>query len=394
MLHFRLEFPIWHFFSKTHNVNSISIIGTAGIPATYGGFETLAENLARFKQSNDIPGDLIIYCSAKLYPLKPATFLGAKLHYFTLSANGTSSIPYDIFSIISSIKQRSDTILLLGVSGAIALPLVRLLSRARIITNIDGIEWKRNKWKGLSRIFLRFSEWMAVRFSHEVVADNGGIAEHVLHNYGRDCHVIAYGGDHALQTSMKPYEGKALPSRYALGLCRIEPENNVAMILEAFSTIPDIPLVFVGNWNNSTFGRELRQRYADVSHLYLLDPIYDVGILRTLRSNATIYIHGHSAGGTNPSLVEMMHFGLPILAYDCIFNRFTTEEKARFFKDAATLRTALNHLDPDEATRIGTDMRLIAQARYTWDAVGRAYFEILLGKKISLNYSTKENKLT
>ncbi len=359
----------------------ISILGTVGIPASYGGFETLAENLARFHKSSNLSGELVVYCSEKSYPTQQNAHLGARLRYIKLHANGVSSVPYDIISLLAAVRHRSDVILLLGVSGAVALPLVRLLSRARIVTNIDGIEWKRAKWKGLSRWFLRFSEWMAVRFSHEVVADNAGIAEHVVKSYRRDCHVIAYGGDHALQAPSKPYEGAALPSRYALALCRIEPENNVAMILEAFAASPEMPMVFVGNWNNSNFGRELRQRYADVPHLHLLDPIYDVGVLRTLRGNAAIYVHGHSAGGTNPSLVEMMHFGVPILAYDCIFNRCTTEEKALFFSDAAALRHALNALDAEEAARIGRDMIRIAEARYTWDAVGRAYFKILLGER-------------
>ncbi len=359
----------------------IAILGTVGVPANYGGFETLAENLARFHQANDLAGGLVVYCSAKNYPTRPESYLGAKLRYIVLNANGVSSIPYDIVSLLSAVRHRSDVILLLGVSGAIALPLVRLLSRARIVTNIDGIEWKREKWKGAARWFLRFSERMAVRFSHEVVADNAGIAEHVVQSYGRDCHVIAYGGDHALQAPIKPYGGAPLPPRYALALCRIEPENNVAMILEAFARDPGMPLVFVGNWNNSAFGRELRQRYASLPHLHLLDPIYDIGVLRTVRGNAALYVHGHSAGGTNPSLVEMMHFGVPILAFDCIFNRCTTEEKAVFFKDAEALRNAVDTLDPDDAARIGEDMRRVAEARYTWDAVGRAYFRILLGEQ-------------
>lgn len=364
-------------------MKKIAIIGTVGVPAKYGGFETLAENLAKFHQAKELDQDLTIYCSAKSFYARPDFYLDAKLEYINLNANGISSIPYDIASLLSAVRQRCGVILLLGVSGAIAIPLIRIFSRARIVTNIDGIEWKRDKWKGLSRWFLRFSEWVAVRFSHEVVADNAGIAEHVNQLYRHDCHVIAYGGDHALQAPMKPFEGKNLPSRYALALCRIEPENNVAMILEAFSKCSEIPLVFVGNWNNSTFGRGLKRYYADSQHIHLLDPIYDIGVLRTLRSNAAIYVHGHSAGGTNPSLVEMMHFGLPILAYDCIFNRCTTEEKALFFKDAAALRNALKIVNTGESSRIGADMYLIAQSRYTWDAVGRAYFEILLGKQIA-----------
>jgi glycosyltransferase involved in cell wall biosynthesis len=360
---------------------TISILGTVGIPASYGGFETLAENLVRFHQANNLPGELVVYCSAKSYPTRPESYLGAKLRYIGLNANGVSSIAYDIVSLFSAVRQRSDVILLLGVSGAIALPLVRLLSRARIVTNIDGIEWKREKWKGVARWFLQFSERMAVRFSHEVIADNAGIAKHVAQYHGSDCEVIAYGGDHALQAPIKPYEGPQLPTRYALALCRIEPENNVAMILEAFAQNPEMPLVFVGNWNNSAFGRELRQRYASLPHLHLRDPIYDIGVLRTVRGNAALYVHGHSAGGTNPSLVEMMHFGVPILAFDCIFNRCTTDEKAMFFEDVATLRNCVDALKPAEAELIGEDMRRVAEERYTWDAVGRAYCRILLGEK-------------
>lgn len=358
----------------------ISIIGTVGIPASYGGFETLVENLVRFRKDNVLPCEISVYCSTKNYSTRPESYLGAKLRYIGLSANGVTSIPYDIASLISAIQHRSDAILLLGVSGAIALPLIRLVSRSRIITNIDGIEWKRDKWNGISRWFLRLSEWMAVRFSDEIIADNAGIADHVTKSYGRDCHVIAYGGDHALHPPMKSYEGKPLPSRYALALCRIEPENNIAMILEAFSAAPEIPLVFVGNWGRSSFGLELRKRYSEFKHLYFLDPIYDVGVLRTLRSNASVYVHGHSAGGTNPSLVEMMHFGLPILAYDCIFNRCTTEDKAYFFKNSTALRNALDILGTIENSRIGENMLRIAQARYTWSAIGNSYFGILLKK--------------
>jgi glycosyltransferase involved in cell wall biosynthesis len=362
-------------------VKSIAILGTVGLPATYGGFETLAENLVRFHQVHDLECEITVYCSANSYADKPASYLGANLRYIRLNANGISSIAYDIVSLLFASLRRCDVILLLGVSGAISLPLIRLLSRARIVTNVDGVEWKRDKWNGVARWFLRLSERIAVRFSHEVVADNAGIAEHIKSIYGRDTYVIAYGGDHALSVPMKPYEGTAIPRRYALALCRIEPENSVAMILEAFSTIPELPLVFVGNWGNSVFGRELRQRFADNAHLHLLDPIYDVGVLRTLRGNAFVYVHGHSAGGTNPSLVEMMHFGLPILAYDCIFNRHTTEDCAIFFNDAESLRRSVVTIGTTVAAHIGADMERIAQKRYTWDAIGQAYFELLLGKK-------------
>jgi glycosyltransferase involved in cell wall biosynthesis len=355
----------------------IAVIGTVGIPASYGGFETLVENLARFHTTAKLSSSFLVYCSATSYSERPSTYMGAELRYIPLSANGRSSVLYDALSLLAAIRCGADVCLLLGVSGAIALPLVRLLSRTRIVTNVDGIEWKREKWKGFSKWFLRMSERIAVRFSHEVIADNGGIARHVSQTYGRDCRVIAYGGDHAVLAVARPYEGSALPERYALSLCRIEPENNAAMILEAFAQTLEMPLVFVGNWNNSAFGRDLKRRYGQVPHLHLLDPIYDAGILRTVRGNAALYVHGHSAGGTNPSLVEMMHFGVPVLAYDCVFNRFTTDSKALFFNDASAIRAAVNGLDASVAQEVGGHMQRIAQQRYTWEAIGREYFRVL-----------------
>ena len=130
---------------------TISIIGTVGVPANYGGFETLAENLVKFHDAASLKSSLTVYCSSKSYPSKESTYLSARLKYVPLNANGAQSIPYDIVSLFSAVWNRSDVILLLGVSGAIALPLVRLFSSARIVTNIDGIEWRREKWQTFVR---------------------------------------------------------------------------------------------------------------------------------------------------------------------------------------------------------------------------------------------------
>jgi glycosyltransferase involved in cell wall biosynthesis len=362
--------------SSTASASTIAVVGTVGIPASYGGFETLVENLATYHERQALRSKLVVYCSGKSYEERITRHHGAELRYIPLSANGLSSVLYDICSLYSAVRQRTDVCLVLGVSGAVALPLVRLFSKMRIVTNIDGIEWKREKWRGLSKWFLRISELLAVRFSDEVIADNDAIAEHVQERYGRRCTVIAYGGDHAVEAASSPYEAP-LPDRYALSLCRIEPENNAAMILDAFARSPELPLVFVGNWGNSRFGRELKQRYSGVPHLHLLEPIYDAGVLRTIRSGATLYVHGHSAGGTNPSLVEMMHFGLPILAYDCVFNRSTTEGKAVFFTDAERLRSSVERLTPHAGAMVGVYMRRIAEQRYTWASVSQSYFRVL-----------------
>jgi glycosyltransferase involved in cell wall biosynthesis len=361
----------------------IAVIGTVGIPAAYGGFETLVENLARFHQEKRLSSHLVVYCSGKSYLERHTDYLGAELRYMPLSANGIASVLYDSLSLASAVLRGADVCLLLGVSGAIGIPIVRLLSRTRVVTNIDGIEWKREKWRGCAKWFLRMSEWLAVRFSHEVIADNGAIAQHVAARYRRTCHVIAYGGDHAVSVIPAPYDG-VLPERYALALCRIEPENNPQMILEAFAGAPHLPLVFIGNWNNSDFGRTLRKRYASFEHLILLDPIYDTQVLWTIRANSFIYVHGHSAGGTNPSLVEMMHFGRPVVAFDCSFNRFTTENRALFFGAARELQMAVSSITPSLALSIGDIMRHIACQRYTWNVIGTEYFDLmtLTGKDV------------
>jgi hypothetical protein len=170
---------------------NISIIGTVGIPACYGGFETLAENLVK---SSTEGVKYTVFCSAKSYPEKQESYLGAQLRYINLNANGISSIPYDLISMLLSLK--SDIMLILGVSGSLFLPFIRLLYRGKIITNIDGIEWKREKWGKLARFILHVSEKFAVRFSDIVIGDNQGIIEYVKEIYRREAVLIEYGGDH------------------------------------------------------------------------------------------------------------------------------------------------------------------------------------------------------
>jgi glycosyltransferase involved in cell wall biosynthesis len=354
----------------------IAILGTVGVPGRYGGFETLAENLVRYHARSSRLSALTVWCSGKDNAEHPASFESAELRYVGLRANGVQSVPYDAVSLWQATRSGHDRIALLGVSGAMVLPLVRLFSRARIVTNIDGIEWKREKWKGLARAFLRASEWAAVRFSHEVIADNQDIADHVRDAYGSDCHVITYGGDHAVVHADKGAAPEGVPKSYALALCRIEPENNVHIILEAWAQL-DTPLVFVGNWANSAYGIELKNRYGSHPNLHLLDPVYEPGALHALRARASVYVHGHSAGGTNPSLVEMMHFGVPVLAHNCAFNRYSTEGKACYFETPEQLVSLARNLTPEDAACIGADMREIAQRRYTWDLIGEAYFALL-----------------
>lgn len=354
----------------------VSVIGTVGVPARYGGFETLVENLAiqASHMANDI--DLTIYCSAKTYPERSPTFHGARLRYVPLNANGAQSIFYDIWSLAAAVYSRSDVVLVLGVSGGMGIPLFRLFGGSHIITNVDGIEWKREKWKGLSRWILRASERIAAKHSHAVVADNDHIADHIRESYGVACETIAYGGDHAL-VPQEDFTGFGdLPDDYGLSICRIEPENNIRMIVEAFERA-QVPLVMVGNWNASAYGRQIREKFGQQPQLRLLDPIYDLKVLKALRNRARFYVHGHSAGGTNPSLIEAMHFHRDILAFDCGFNRATTENCALYFQDGTRLEALLGDVRAGTVALVEGTMKEIAKRRYTWAVVARQYFELM-----------------
>lgn len=349
--------------------NKVAIIGTVGIPACYGGFESLVENLTLHKSEGV---DYTVFCSSKAYEKKLDIHNDAELVYLPLKANGFQSIPYDILSLVKCLKVKPDVVLILGVSGCIFLPFFKLFSKARIVTNIDGLEWKRDKWGWAVKKFLKFSERIAVKFSDVVVTDNKAIGDYVDSEYRKENVTIAYGGDHAIRSNLIDIQSNEGAGNYALGLCRIEPENNVQMILEAFSK-NSLKVKFVGNWESSAFGKELKAKYKGYENIELLDPIYDLDTLYQLRQGCSLYLHGHSAGGTNPSLVEMMHFGIPIFAFDCSFNRYSTDDKAHYFKNDNQLSELIKSTPEEALSSNANNMKRIAKECYTWSEISRQY---------------------
>lgn len=349
----------------------IAVVGTQGVPAQYGGFESLVENLIGEFRSADV--EYTVFCSAKDYSFRQERHKGAVLKYIPFfHANGIGSIPYDILSLLRCIRG-FDTVLVLGVSGGIFLPVFRMLARGRLVVNIDGLEHRRAKWGSLAKKFLKTSEAMAVYCADTIIADNKGIQNYVRETYGKPSVLIAYGGDHALRSVSRKkqdliLQGMGLRRKgYALSICRIEPENNCHITLKAFVD-SEIPLVFVGNWDRSCYGQQLKEKYCGLPNMVLLDSIYDLDVLFALRANACVYVHGHSAGGTNPSLVEAMFFGCPILAFDVFYNRATTFGRACYYHDSRELRAWIDLLPLD-----GTEMRKLAERHYRWENIVRQY---------------------
>lgn len=366
----------------------IAIIGTVGLPAKYGGFETLADHLVTHLFEKY---DFTVYCSKNKYSKEERiqTYKGAALKYIPLDANGVQSIPYDTLSILHALW-KNDVLLVLGVAGAWILPFVRLFTNKKIITSIDGIEWKRDKWSLFAKLYLWWAEKLAVKYSHIDISDNESIQDYTALRYETLSRVIEYGADHTLE--VKPQEVDLikypfLKQKYAVKVCRIEPENNVHLVLDAFVKTSRMPLVLVGNWNNSEYGKQLKEKYAKSKNIFLFDPIYNQREIDLIRGNAAMYIHGHSAGGTNPSLVEAMYLGLPVITFNVSYNNTTTENKAIYFSTSDELLELLNTVSAATLENLRKEMKSIAMRRYTWSTISRQY-ELLIKEALSTSIKT------
>ncbi len=359
---------------KKLNLSKLGIIGTVGVPAKYGGFETLVHHLVlNLNQQFDIT----VYNSKAAYTEEERVeeWEGAKLVYVPFKANGFQSVIYDLFSMLHAIR-KCDFLLVLGVSAGLFFPFFKLFSKKKIIVNIDGLEWRRPKWNWFAKTFLLMSEMVACKFADEIITDNRILKEYVKIRYSRVSKLIEYGADHTQQQPVRVNDIEKysfINQNYAFKVARIEPENNIHLVLEAFSNNKNMPFVLVGNWNASSYGKKLRNKYSNIENLYLLDPIYETKELDILRSNAYIYVHGHSAGGTNPSLVEAMFLNIPILSIDVLFNRVTTNNQAIYFETAEDLVDVLKNLEKYPLITIAQNLKNIADKQYTWKNISNRY---------------------
>ena len=348
----------------------IGIVGTVGVPARYGGFETLAEQLAR--NIDPAQSRLLLYGQKSAYTAaeRAGPFAGHRRCFLPLAANGVQSMVHDALAMLhAALIARVDVLLVLGTSGAWALPIVRLLRPSiRIVTNIDGLEWRRDKFGRRAKALLKLLEWFAVKASHSVIADNDALVPIVRTIHGIEPVMIAYGGDHV---QVPPAPGPA-PVGHWLAIARIEPENNSAMILEG-AALAGVQLIFVGNWAANDYGRDLTSRWGSTAGLTLHDPIYEQATLALLRESAVGYVHGHSVGGTNPSLVEALFDTDRVLAFDCAFNRMTLADQGEYFNSTTALAAAL--AQPGSGTIPIAALQSL-RTRYLWRSIADDYLRV------------------
>jgi glycosyltransferase involved in cell wall biosynthesis len=354
----------------------LSIVGIEGLPNRYGGFETLASYLVSHL---DKKFDITVYCSSLDLSTKNINYYNANLKYIPLSSHGWQGVLYDIVSLRDSFRI-SDIVLFLGFGAGLYFPFISRKNRSKIILNFGGLDWQRTKWNLFTKKIIQQFESLMVRNVDWIIADNKKIEEYVLRTYHKKSIGISYGGDQAFQIDASNDLIKQYPflkSVYACAVCRIQPDNNIEMILSAFSKI-DYPLVVIGNWGNSNFGLNCRKKYAAFKHIHLLDAIYDPEKLNMFRSNCSIYIHGHSAGGTNPSLVEAMHLGLNILAFKSGYNELTTGHLANYFKTVEELLEMVLNFRNEHNNMGNKKMQLMAKQYYTWERIAASYEKLFL----------------
>lgn len=346
-------------------------MGTRGVPALYGGFETAVEEIgSRLVQRGY---HVTVYCrnpDQKITEYKGMRLVNLPaIHHRmaeTLSHTGLSAVH-------AIIKDRPDVCLLMNAGNA---PFLGPLKLAGIPTaiHLDGLESRREKWRGLGARYYRWAEKSAVKHGTYIISDAQAIAEHVHRQYGRDSEVIAYGADVIHPGSDRLGEVGLVPREYHLIVARLEPENHILESVVGYTrSEASLPLVVVGSAPYSDWYIQKVKAAAD-SRTRFLGPVYDQELLNQLYANATTYTHGHSVGGTNPSLLRAMGAGAEVLAFDCDFNREVTANAALYWKSAEEYTDLLNNFTP---RGMGAILQERVATTYQWDRITDQYEELI-----------------
>lgn len=353
----------------------IALIGTRGVPASYGGFETCVEEVGR--RLAERGHEVTVYCRSGHYREHPPEYLGMRLVYLpSIRHKVLDTLSHTALSVLHASVRSFDVLMVFNAANSPMLLLPRLLGR-RIAINTDGLEWKRGKWGRMARGYYRFAERLSTHLANRIVADSRGIADYYREQYDTDSTFIAYGA--YIQESSRPELLAPLgltPGSYFLQITRFEPENNPLLTLRAFHELDtDKKLVLVGGVPyESDYSRQLLREAGD--QVLLPGFIYEPELLRELWCNCFAYVHGNEVGGTNPALLQAMANGCPVLAIDVPFSRDVLGEAGLYFAaEEEDLREkmvwALDH--PQELeVRCKQGVERILE-HYSWEQVTDGY---------------------
>ncbi len=370
----------------------IAILGSRGIPARYGGFETFAEEIAR--RLTDQGVDVTVFCEATKGGR--AMRMGRiKLAYAPVPCRGPlGRILYEVVSLLHCVKGY-DVVYMLGYGTSFACWIPRLFGR-KVWINMDGLEWRRSKWGPLAKLWLKCMEGIACKVANRLIFDNKALADQVQERRqpSAEISVLAYGAPLVTKTpSTEPLKALDIePHNYHLMVCRFEPENHILeMVRAAANRESGPPLIVVSNTNtNGAWQKEVLFHASPL--VRFLGPVYDQDTLRALRFHSQAYVHGHSVGGTNPSLLEAMGAGNFILAHDNPFNREVLGPMGRYFADEADFADKLWEAEATSERQrrmIGDGARDRAMNNYNWRMVADGYLA-LLNAEVAHSHTTSQ----
>ncbi len=380
-----------------HTPIKLGILGCRGIPNQYGGFEAFAEHLSVVLAGRRM--DVWVYNSHN-HPCKDKVWRGVNriLCYDPEYRTGQfGQFIYDLNCISDSRKRNFDVILQLGYTSNSIWHFL-LPKQPLIVTNMDGQEWKRNKYSMPVRNFLKYAEKLAVSSSDHLIADNSAIKEYLMAEYKVSATYIPYGAEFLKtgSTSMNTVNSidisinnrliKLYHQNFFLVIARLQPDNHIEEIIQGvLMAATDLPLVIVGN-DSSGFATTLKRRYASEDVLFA-GGIFNKALLDKLRSMAKLYFHGHSAGGTNPSLLEAMAASACICAHDNPFNRAVLDNDASYFIHPKNIKSIIqNHQKkPDCHHQIQNNLKKIKET-YSWEKICNSY-ERLINKLLEKQHT-------
>lgn len=373
----------------------IAFVSTRGIPNNYGGFEQFAEYISVGLAERG--HDVTVY-SPHYHPYQEKEYKGVKIkHIYSPEqwmGGSVGSFFYDYTCLKDALKKEDfDIIYEAGYTSIIPAYIrfnVKDIKKPIFTTNMDGLEYKRTKFNPLVRKFVFWEEKMAVKHSHYLIADNMGIQDYYKEKYGKESKFLAYGADiHDDWDEALLQEYGLEVDNYYLIVARLEPENNLVMAIEGYLKSAENgkrPLIIVGK-TNTPHGKELVKKYGQEKSIRFMGGIYDFKKIDSVRHFAYAYFHGHSVGGTNPSLLEAMASGCFMLANDNVFNRAVLKENALYYRNADDVCELLNRIDDEVGAKkeslVNRNWEEIKTV-YSWEKLvdeHEKYFNWLLNQK-------------
>lgn len=366
----------------------IAFVSTRGIPNNYGGLEEFTENVSvgLVKRGHDV----IVY-NPHTHPYSKDEFNGVRIKkkYSPEDKIGTAAnFIYDYLSLYDAVRyEKCDAVLVCGYTTASVSFYICPFERSKIITNIDGIEWKRAKWNFFIQRLTRWFEKIAIKKSHGLVADNPGIEKYLEENFNKKSFFIPYAAnllESPDETILKEFSLQK--NKYSIIIARLEPENNIEMILDGVRDAYSEDDIHIFASPNTRYGKHLVEKYRSCKKIVFRNWVSGQNTLNQLRHFSKIYFHGHSVGGTNPSLLEAMAGRAFIAAHDNVFNRNVLGSDSLYFKNAEDVKDIIENYDVLQQDRSLFEKNNIEKINtlYNWENITGMYekmFFEMVGKK-------------